>query len=132
MIYCEWVCVIMCKTQVGHKSLEMPYFSRVQTIKEIICFTIQNVLWRFRKVYYTPGLLFWGVFCENCGRMHLYGLIVYLNSNHIIYIVCLCERSIFMTTVTTKSVKVINNLNIYNASPQFKMLLLRCEISLLL
>ena len=26
----------MCKTQVGHKSSENPYFSRVQTIKEII------------------------------------------------------------------------------------------------
>ena len=36
MIYSEWVCVIMCKTQVGHKSSENPYFSRVQTIKEIV------------------------------------------------------------------------------------------------
>ena len=36
MIYSELVCVIMCKTQVGHKSSENPYFSRVQTIKEIL------------------------------------------------------------------------------------------------
>lgn len=28
-IYCECVCVIMCKTQVRHKSLGKPYFSRV-------------------------------------------------------------------------------------------------------
>ena len=29
--------------------------------------TIQCVLRRFRKVYYTSGLLSWGVFCQNCG-----------------------------------------------------------------
>ena len=39
---------------------------------------------RFRTVYYTPGLLFWGVFCENCGRIGLYEIIVCLEVNHII------------------------------------------------
>ena len=37
--------------------------------KEIINFTIQNVSGRFRTVYYTPGLLFWGVFYDNCGKI---------------------------------------------------------------
>ena len=37
--------------------------------KEIIDFTIRNVSGRFRKVYYTPGLLFWGVFYDNCGKI---------------------------------------------------------------
>ena len=37
--------------------------------KEIINFTIQNVSGRFRTVHYTPGLLFWGVFYDNCGKI---------------------------------------------------------------
>lgn len=37
--------------------------------QEIIDFTIRNVSGRFRKVYYTPGLLFWGVFYDNCGKI---------------------------------------------------------------
>ena len=32
--------------------------------------TIQCVLRRFRKVYYTSGLLSWGVFCKNCGTIN--------------------------------------------------------------
>ena len=40
-------------------------FSRYQNVnKEIINFTIKSVSGRFRKVYYTPGLLFWGVFLK--------------------------------------------------------------------
>ena len=37
--------------------------------QEIIDFTIRNVSGRYRKVYYTPGLLFWGVFYDNCGKI---------------------------------------------------------------
>lgn len=36
--------------------------------KEIGKFTIQNIERYIRDVYYTPGLMFWGVFCIKYGR----------------------------------------------------------------
>lgn len=38
------------------------YSQCFEILKEIGNFTVQNVSRRFRKAYYTPGLLFWGVF----------------------------------------------------------------------
>ena len=41
-------------------------FSGYQNVNKEIIFTIQSVLWRLRKVYYTPEFRFRGVFlvCE--------------------------------------------------------------------
>ncbi len=33
-------------------------------------FTIQSVLWRFRKVCYTSEFRFWGVFYIKCDRIY--------------------------------------------------------------
>lgn len=44
-------------------------FSGYQNVnKEIEKFTIQNIERYIRDVYYTPGLMFCGVFCMKCGR----------------------------------------------------------------
>ena len=45
--------------------LFMGFSGYTNALKEI-GFTIQSVLWRFRKVCYTSEFRFWGVFYVNC------------------------------------------------------------------
>lgn len=49
-------------------------FSRSQNVNKEIGFTIQSVLWRFRKVCYTPEFRFRGVFLV-CELWYYYSII---------------------------------------------------------
>ena len=46
-------------------------FSSYPNVNKEIGFTIQNVLWRFRKVYYTPEFRFRGVFCVKYDKINI-------------------------------------------------------------
>lgn len=48
--------------------LFMGFSGYLNVNKEIGKFTIQNIERYIRDVYYTPGLMFWGVFCIKYGR----------------------------------------------------------------
>ena len=48
--------------------LFMGFSGYTNALKEIEKFTIQHIKRYIRDVYYTPGLMFWGVFCMKCGR----------------------------------------------------------------